>query len=607
MRSIKTKILSIYAFLIFLIFFVASVSILNLYSLNKAVDGLIASNYRSIVAARNMLEAIERQDSFELIYIQVENEKSIRSFYENQSEFLTWLTKARDNITEDKEEQVLDSISFNYLIYTEYFSRLQSIKREDGIEEASRFYSSEIYPLFMDIKRDCDELFQINEVAMFRSKDKAKQKSENVTYITAALSIISIILGLLVAGVYTKKIVEPIHKLIAGIKSIKEGNLNQEIEVDTDDEVGKLAVEFNNMTRRLYLYEKSNIRNLISEKNKSLAIVKSISDPIIVTDNNSRIMLVNKSAETVFNIIESEVMGKHFLESVNNPVIFDRIRGISENKEQGEDKVITIRNEDKTFYYFLTAVSIYDDEHSVVGAVVVMQDITAIKEIEQMKSDFIATISHELRTPLTSIIMGTDLLLDSMTGELNTDQVEIVTAMEEDSKQLLALVNDILNLSKLESGKVQMNFEETDIKSLIKYCIKTFMDTAAIKGVKLYYELSEKIPSVKLDTNKIVCVINNLIANALKFTQAGDEIKVTAVLENKLINIIVQDTGVGIPEEYKDIIFEKFVQLQDNAEGQVGTGLGLAISKEFVKRHGGEIWVEGRPEKGSTFIFTLPL
>lgn len=608
MHSIKSKILSIYIFLIFLIFVVGSVSIYNLHSLNKSIDGLIASNYRSIISAKNMIDSIERQDSYELLFIQVDNETGVKEFYDNQIDFVTWLTKSRDNITESSERNVIEDITNSYNKYTDEFLKVLEIKNSKGEVEAVKYYSEDIYPIFLSIKDSCQELVTINEGAMFSNKERATIFSRNQTYAAAILSICAIMTGLTFALYFTRKTVKPIQALITGIKSIKEGNLNQEIEVSTKDEIGELATEFNNMTKRLSLYEKSNIKNIILERNKSLAIVKSIEDPIIVTDNDYRIILVNKSAERVFRISEKDVSGRHFLESINNEDIFNRIKA-SMDECNGEEKneVLAINNNGKTSYYIIRVTSILGNEEEVYGTVTVLQDVTGLKKMERIKSDFVSTVSHELRTPLTSIIMGTGLLLDNTQGELNLDQREIVNAVDEESKQLMAMVNDLLDLSKLEAGKYQMNYESVSIGDIINNAARSIHEIAEDRGIKILCSLSENIPSFRADYNKIMSVITNLITNALKFTKQGDEIRITTELDAGFVRVCVRDTGIGIPKEYHNTIFDKFIQVQQSSYNVGGTGLGLSIAKEYVNKHGGEIWVESEEGIGSKFIFTLPL
>ncbi|KPU45720.1 alginate biosynthesis sensor protein KinB [Oxobacter pfennigii] len=604
LNSLKSKILSIYLFLILLISFIAGISIYNLFSLNKAIDGLIASNYKSIAAATNMIDAIERQDSNQLIYLEVDKQKGIRSFSENQSEFFLWLGKAEENITEKDEKELLNSISSNYIKYIENFSTLQEIKNTEGGLSAIAFYNNEIYPIFHSVKDDCRRLLSLNENSMLVRKDRATLNSGNMIYITVLVSVITILMGLFVSVYFTGKTIKPIDMLISGIKSIKEGNLDQEININTRDEVGVLAMEFNNMTKRLREYDKSSVNNLIAEKNKSLAIVKSISDPIVVISNDFKVILVNKSAENVFDIVEEEVSGGHFLEAINHKEVFQKIKETSENRIRIDDsRTITIIKGNKRYYFIPSVTSILNDDNEVIGMVCVFTDITHLKEVEDLKSEFISTVSHELRTPLTSIIMGTKLLLDDEL--LNTEQKEIINAMDEDGNQLMMLINDLLDLSKAESGKMQITLEKTSVYDMAELCIKSLYDNARSKDIEIINYVSPNLPYAYIDYNKIKSVLMNLLTNSLKFTNRGGKVEISASIEGSFIRVSVKDTGIGIPEEFHDKIFDKFSQI-DNFKNH-GTGLGLAIAKEFIMKHNGNIWVESKIGQGSNFMFTLPV
>jgi PAS domain S-box-containing protein len=606
-RSLKGKILSIYVFLIFLISLIAIITIYNLYNLNRAIDGLVESNYRSIAAATNMIDAIERQDSNQLIYLEVEQQKGIRAFDENEKEFIMWLDKAQDNVTEPNEKEILEGINSNYLKYIEDFSVLQEISNTEGSGRAIHFYDSEISPVFNSIKEGCRNLLTLNEQAMLKSKERATVSSRNQMYGTALLSAVSILLGLIVSIYFTRKAINPIYMLISGVKSIREGSLNQEIRITTQDEIGELATEFNNMSRRLLQYDKSSVRNLITEKNKSLAIVKSISDPIVVLDSSYRITLVNKSAENVFSISEKEVLKGHFLEAISDRNIYRIVKDTIERglEVQMDNDPIVITRDNKTYYYMLTVTSVPDDINGVSSIICVFNDITHLKEMEQMKSDFISTVSHELRTPLTSIIMGSGLLLEDDSSALSPDQKEIVQAIDEDGNQLMLLINDLLDLSRVESGKMLINLEKVSIYSIVELSIRPLMETAESRGIHLSHDVSPELPPVYADRNKIKIVISNLVTNALKFTARDGHVTISAKPEGALMKVWVKDTGVGIPEEYQEKIFDRFTQVRTPGAG--GTGLGLAITREFLKKNNGDIWVESKPGKGSTFIFTLPL
>jgi signal transduction histidine kinase len=240
--------------------------------------------------------------------------------------------------------------------------------------------------------------------------------------------------------------------------------------------------------------------------------------------------------------------------------------------------------------------------------VTLMQDITKLKEVDQMKSDFVSTISHEFRTPLTSIGMSVGLLLEGITGEITEDQKELLDAIKEDNERLKSLVSDLLDLSRLESGKIQMDIDSYDINNIINHSVKPFYRQAEEKNTTINIDIKENTSKVKADFNKISWVLTNLIGNALRYTPEDGtgkiEIKVKDTANKVLVS--VADNGKGIPEDHQKKIFEKFIQVKDvNGENTGGTGLGLAISKEIVNAHGGDIWVESNIGEGTIFYFTL--
>jgi signal transduction histidine kinase len=204
-------------------------------------------------------------------------------------------------------------------------------------------------------------------------------------------------------------------------------------------------------------------------------------------------------------------------------------------------------------------------------------------------------------------MMGLSLLTDKKIGNTNEKQEKILDTIKEDGENLSSLVNDLLQLSKIESDKAIFNIEKCSIIGIIENCINRFYNQAAAKEVNLYYDAKEKLPKVLADSEKITWTLNNLVSNALKYINAGDEIFIKALVRDKKMFISVSDTGIGISPEYQKKIFDKFVQVKGQDSEIRGTGLGLAISKEIVEAHGGQIWCESKLDVGSTFTFTLPI
>ena len=229
------------------------------------------------------------------------------------------------------------------------------------------------------------------------------------------------------------------------------------------------------------------------------------------------------------------------------------------------------------------------------------------KKLEKEKSDFISTISHEFKTPLTSIIMGADLLKNNLLGDLNEEQEEIVSTMTEDGMRLNVLVTNLLELSKIESSNAIYAFEEKDIENIIRNALIPFIPIARKSDISLTFEPLLPLPKAVVDESKITWVMNNLITNALKYTDEGDSISIKVFQDTDgFITVSVKDTGRGIPSEYLENIFERYFQVQYSDVELGGTGLGLAISRDIVTAHGGNIWCTSQLGEGSTFIFTLP-
>jgi len=231
-----------------------------------------------------------------------------------------------------------------------------------------------------------------------------------------------------------------------------------------------------------------------------------------------------------------------------------------------------------------------------------------LKIVDKMKSDFFATMSHELRTPLTSIKEGTSLLLEGVGGEVAERQKRLLTIIDEESHRLIGLVNSHLDLSKMEAGMMTFNFVQADITPLIDKAVKEVEPLAISKGITLKKETLQDLPAIRMDRERILQVLRNLIGNAVKFTPDGGQVKVSARLVDGNLEVSVADTGTGIPRENLTTIFEKFHQVPLTGSYQItGTGLGLAIVKYIVTTHGGEVWAESEAGQGSSFIFLLPV
>jgi signal transduction histidine kinase len=269
---------------------------------------------------------------------------------------------------------------------------------------------------------------------------------------------------------------------------------------------------------------------------------------------------------------------------------------------------ISIKNKSIKNYYRAIVKAITNIEGESIGVVTLFQDITKLKEVDELKSEFVASVSHELRTPIASIMMAAELLQNEIPGKTSSKQKEIINIIMEDGNRLKDLIGDILDLSKLESGKMQLDIKAADPGKIVQYVLKIMEIQLKDNNVEFKVEIEDKLPQVLADFSKIAQVLTNLISNSMNYRLENKilSIKIGAKLFKDKVLFQVSDNGRGIPEEDLKKIFDKFVRTGENYKNTPeGTGLGLAISKSIIKSHGGEIWAESKPGSGSTFFFTL--
>jgi len=609
-KSIKLKILLIIIVFISLIIGNSFVSINFFNKLQESIDSIMHANYDSVVYAQNMNDSLERQDSLELSFI-FENNLEISPEYElNHSKFLEWLNKAKNNITEVGEQDTIDLIEKSYIDYINEVKVLISIKKDQGDNEGSKYYYSTVFPLFKDVKENCNTLLDINQKSMINMKEKSKKLVITAIYFTLGIAGVVLIIGISIISYLLKKIIHPIEDLAIGINKVSEGNYEYKIPLKRGKEINFILDCFNNMVEKLKEYDRLNLNKILMEKQRTEAIMESIKSPIIVTDYENKIIMLNKCAERVFDIKEKKVINRQFLEGIKEEDIFNMIqkaRNSIEEYKPFEDIEIG-KTEDKT-YYRITTSPIWFKHSENLGTVTIMQDITKFKELDDMKTDFISNVSHEFRTPLTSICMAVGLLLDRK-AHISDDEIELLTIIKEDSDKLDNLVGELLDLSKMKSGKIEMEIRDIDIHEVIYAVKRAFKIQLEDKNIALSIDTNGIVRKAKGDMNKISWVIANLLGNALRYTKTDGTgiIEIKAREVNNTILVSVCDNGEGIAEKYQKLIFEKFVQIKDkNGEATGSSGLGLAICKEIVKAHGEEIWVDSTVGEGSSFYFTLKL
>ena len=423
----------------------------------------------------------------------------------------------------------------------------------------------------------------------------------------AILWIIVSIFGAALVGLLTARgLSRPILNLIVGAEKVAEGDFTHKVVVKTHDELLTLADTFNFMTQKLKEYNDLQIDRIITEKTKTEAVIYSIADGIVMTDFSGRIMLMNRRAREMLQVSGEEVLDKNLMDYIGDQRIAQSLREIIEEKEKTVVKEIDF-SQGPYRKFVKTGTNIVKTEKGKnLGVVTVLHDITLEKEIEKMKEDFIHSITHDLRSPMTSIRGFVEVLLDGSAGEINEEQRDFLKIIDVSSQKLLGMINNILDVAKLETGRMKLTLTDFDSKETVERVIKIMEPQAVKSGVKLSTRGFDSVPKIRADSDLMERVIMNLVSNAIKFTPSEGRVDIIGQDLPDRIQITVADTGRGIPPDYLDKVFDKFQQVGIGNGEKRGSGLGLTIAKYGVETHLGKIWVESEMGKGSRFSFWLP-
>lgn len=603
--TVRTKILLSNGAVLILLGFVLAWALTNIQNLGSASEAILSENYRSIIAAEEMINGLERMDSAVLLYLQDQGQ-GLRQFRTNQNQVSRWLSRAQDNITIEGERQVLARIDSTFDRYTTQFDSL--LQQRDGYGD--RPYEDVMLPAFQAARSAAGDLRDLNQQTMVEASDRAESVATQAIWSVGGIGIGAIVLGLVVGVVLAGRIVRPIRKVQSATQQIAEGNYDVEVYTDASDELGKLADQFNDMAAELRHYRDLNVEKILAERKKNEAILQSIDDGLLVVDGDYSVTNLNPTAEWALGVTREETKGRHVLEALRNERLFDQIQATinsgepSVPSEPGDTLTVERNGETRHFQFVVNPVRAAPEE--MLAAILLLRDVTELQELNRMKSEFVATASHELKTPLTSIGMNVRLLRERYGNILEVRDRELLDAAVEDVKRLQTLIDDLLDLSKIESGRMEMDMKAVSPSLICEKATEMLQTQADDKSITINVEVSEDLPGVEADPNKATWVLTNLLSNALRYSDPGDEVQIDASTIGEAVQVSVKDEGAGIPYEYQSKIFDKFVQVDDDRSPD-GTGLGLAISQEIIHAHEGRIWVDSTPGEGTTFTFTLQI
>ena len=425
---------------------------------------------------------------------------------------------------------------------------------------------------------------------------------------------ICILIGIGILIKIPNSINKPIKQLTDGILEIANHNYNVSLDLKGDDELVSVSKNFNRMAKRLSDYHNSTVSDLMASKRYMETIINSINEPIIGLDNEMVVLFINNEALSILNLKREDVILHSAQEiSVRNDLLRRLVRGLLDEKESDERKKepLKIYADNKESYFQVKYMTISMKAKDGVtmekrGDVIMLKNITEFQELDTAKTTFISTISHELKTPISAILMSLQLLEDKRVGSLNSEQEELSKSIKENSERLLSITGELLNMTQVESGKLQLKLKVTKPIELIDYAIKANRVQAEKFGIQVEVEYpNDKIGKLFVDSEKIAWVLTNLLSNAIRYSSEFSRVIIGArQQDSQHIAMYVKDFGKGIDPRYHKSIFDHYFRVPGTKVQ--GSGLGLSISRDFVEAHGGTLDVESELGKGSTFTVVLP-
>lgn len=601
MLGIRQKMSLGFGGLFLILCLVGAQSILFLTDLGESIDVILRENYRSVIACQDMKEALERMDSAALFTLLGRDSEGRSLIEENRKKFVSALKIELNNITLPGEQEQATAIEN---LFREYDRALNEVLETSKSMEIRRHsYFEVLLPLFARLKTTADRVLLMNQANMSEANERARRKATSARQHMVTLLVIAAALASAFIILTGKWILHPITILTESAEEIRQGNLDLVVHRDSDDEIGRLSGTFNDMAESLREIRRSDRAKLLRLQRSTEQAFRHLPQALAVADLAGKIEIATETAKCDFELVpdsdikssSEELLGSLFHEAVRTaqPAVSGNGHSLIQRFIKGEER-----------FFRPKAVPILDREKLPTGVILILEDVTQQHREEELKKGVIATVSHQLKTPLTSIRMTIHVLLEERLGKLTEKQAELLVGAREDGERLYSIIEQLLQLSRIESGKLAMNVESVSPHELIFESVEGFSRSAQDGGVSLISDMPQDLPPVQTDRLLVHQVFDNLLSNALKYTEPGGRVTVSARADVEFVWFSVADTGKGIPVQYLQSILEQFFRVPGQASG-TGVGLGLAIVKQIIDAHGGLVSVESQEGRGSTFTFSL--
>jgi two-component system, NtrC family, sensor histidine kinase KinB len=580
-----------------------------IYYLGQQVDDILRENYDSVVYMRNLNEALERIDSSFQFALAGREKQSAAQYQENWQKYERSLDLEKRNITLPGERELDDQLNALSDAYRKLGDKFyQSPPADRDALYFGKGNDNGLFATFQEIKAVSGDILHLNEMNM-KDVNQATKRLARSSLIWYGLGLAcGIVLAVFLVGNTVRMIVYLVRAVTESAVAIGAGNLDQVVPITSDDELGQLASAFNTMARQLREYRQSHKAQLIRAQRTSQATIDSFPEPVLMVAPDRRVEMANLAARRLFGLPQWEANTTPTAweppEALRQPLT-EALQEQREYVPEGFDKVIVLQEGDQPCSYLPRVLPIRDGSSITLGAAVLLEDVTRFRLLDEVKTNMVATVSHELKTPLTSIRLVLHLLLEESVGPLMPKQLELLVDARDNAERLLAMINNLLDLARLEQGESQLRLQPESPATLLRETFEAFRPRALDRGVDFTLEDPAHMEPVSVDKERMQHALRNLLENALAHTPTGGRIVLRAEAMPGHTVFSVADTGSGIPAEYIPMVFERHFRVPgDTSPG--GSGLGLAIVREIVTAHGGNVECESCPGKRTVFRVSLP-
>ena len=571
---------------------------------------ILKDNYQSVLAAERMKESLERLDSASIFIVAGERTRAEPQAAEHLVKFEQQLRLQENNITEfDRGEDVATAALRRE--WNKYRTLLAEYLKLTDSKELKKQYFDVLQPQFVKVKDAADEILRINQGAMHHRAEVARQTGQWTISIVASVAVGALAVEALASIMLTQRLLRPLSLLTLAVNRLGQRDFAARALVTSRDEIGQLAGQFNLMAEHLQEYRESSLGELLLAQRASQATIDSIPDPVIVLNAEGNILNSNTEADSLWRTNGRDADVKTIV-TLPPPVrsTLERAReqvlgGKGPYFPSGFEDAFDVPGSSGHRWFLLRATPVYEDEGKITGVTAILQDVTRLRRLDELKNNLVATVAHEFRTPLTSLRMAVHLLLDGVAGPLTEKQDDLLHAAREECERLQATVDELLDLARIQAGRMDIETKPVDAAELLEAAVGPLEAAAVGKQIELICEphlfREQVFGRHRPDSNRL----SESHFNALRHTPAHGIVRARAVPDDGKVRFEISDTGDGIPKEYHAAIFERFFRIPGAAAG--AAGLGLSLCKEIVEAHGGQIGVESEPGHGSTFWFTLPV